>query len=373
VRILQWLNSYLPDTGGIQTFCADLLPELTNRGHEVLILTSHVQKGIPDRTTVGGIDVCRVHSVEPLMEQDPGGILRAQRAIASIINDFDPDLLHIHPCGPELPYYLRVQQKRPTPTVMTLHNNYSDMTVDFGPTSFFGRTLDHARQIAAVSEDACRWLLSERPDLEAKTEPLHNGIPDHARGAGAPLPWDPPMLTFIGRVAPQKRLDILIKAFAIVAERHPTVRLQVAGDGAELPDIRSLADSLDLGDRIDFLGLISPEAVPDLLDTTTLFVMSSDYEGLPIALLEAARQARPTVSTDVGGVREVVLHGETGLLTERDNPALLAEAIIELLEDPARAAQFGAAARDHFGASFDLSSCASSYERLYQQATGSAQ
>ena len=99
-----------------------------------------------------------------------------------------------------------------------------------------------------------------------------------------------------------------------------------------------------------------------------MLVMSSDFEGLPIVLLEAARQGRPAVATAVGGVPEAVIHGETGLLVEPDAPDALAGAITTLLDDPGRAQQFGDAARRYFMANFSLETCATSYERLYEAA-----
>jgi glycosyltransferase involved in cell wall biosynthesis len=101
-------------------------------------------------------------------------------------------------------------------------------------------------------------------------------------------------------------------------------------------------------------------------------VMSSDYEGLPVVLLEAARQGRPAVATAVGGVPEVVIHGDTGLLVKPDAPEALAGAMTTLLDEPGRAQRFGDAARRHFMANFSLDSCATSYERLYEAAAAPA-
>jgi glycosyltransferase involved in cell wall biosynthesis len=358
------LNSYFPDTGGIQTFCADLLPELQHRGHDVLLLTAHTRHEAPDIEVVGGLEVRRVDSVKPLLRRDPGGILRAQQQVGRVIREFEPDIVHIHPCGPELPYVARALAKRPTPTVMTLHNNYDDLAIDLGEGSFFGRALDTAGRVAAVSDDARRWLLTERPDIEQKTCTIHNGIPDRVEPPD-PLPWNPPVLGFIGRVEPQKRLDVLLAAFATVVARHGRVRLRIAGDGSDMASIRSLTSSLGLDGRVDLVGMVAPDQVPRLLDATTVFVMSSDYEGLPIALLEAARHERPTVATDVGGTREAVIDGATGVLVERDEPAALADAIVGLLDDPDRATELGHNARRHFVESFGLAACADRYEQLY--------
>jgi glycosyltransferase involved in cell wall biosynthesis len=365
VRILHWLNTFLPDTGGIQTFCADLIPELMDRGHEVLLLTAHTKHNLPDATTHGRIEVRRVDSLHALVRRNPGDMLRAKIAISRIVEDFQPDLIHLHPCGPEVPYFLQVQRSRPTPTVATLHNNYATVDSDFGTESTFGRALELAGRIASVSEDAHRWLLALRPDLGPRLSTVHNGIPTEV-DRPTPLPHDPPTLLFLGRIEPQKRPDVALRAFAIVASTNPDARLRIAGSGSQAAEMADLSTSLGIDSQVEFLGLVDPSEVNGLLDATTIFLMSSDYEGLPIALLEAARKGRPTVATDVGGTREVVIDGESGLLVPPDDPTALAGAIATLLSDRARADQMGAVAAQHFRDGFALGACATAYESLYE-------
>ncbi len=367
MRILQWLNTFLPDPGGIQSFCAELIPELIGRGHEVLLLTAHTGVSLPDHSMHGQIEVRRVDSLLAVVDRDPGRILRAKIEIADIVGSFNPDLIHLHPCGPELVYFHQIRKKWPIPTVVTVHNNYSSIDADFGDTGSYGRVFEPARRIATVSDDIRRWLLSLRPELTAKTSTIHNGL-SVLEAEPVPLPWDPPRLLYVGRIEAQKRLDVLMRAFATVASTHADVRLQIAGHGTQLGIVRDLAGSLGLDERVDFLGAVDRKSVPGLLDGATILVMSSDFEGLPVVLLEAARQGRPAVATAVGGVPEVVIQGETGLLVDPDAPDALAGAITTLLDDPMRARQFGDAARRYFMASFSLETCATSYECLYEAA-----
>jgi glycosyltransferase involved in cell wall biosynthesis len=258
-----------------------------------------------------------------------------------------------------------VQRTRPTPTVATLHNNYATVDSDFGTESTFGRALGLAGRIASVSEDAHQWLAALRPDLAPRMSTVHNGIPTEV-DEPTTLPFDPPTLLFLGRIEPQKRLDVALRAFATVAASDPDVRLRIAGTGTQAAEMAELATSLGIDSRVEFLGLVDPSAVNALLDETTIFLMSSDYEGLPIALLEAARKGRPTVATDVGGTREIVIDGQSGLLVPSEDPDALAGAIRTLLSDRDRAEEMGAAAQRHFHGGFALDACASTYERLYE-------
>jgi glycogen(starch) synthase len=367
MKVLFWLNTFLPDVGGIQTLCERLIPELQGLGHEILLLTAYTPGATPDHVMHNDqIEVWRVDSLRPLLQQDPGGMLRAKQRITRIISDFDPDLIHIHPCGPELSYYLLTQAKRPLPTLVTVHNNYSRVGLSFSQTTSFGRALRSAERVTTVSDEARSWLLSEAPELTPKTSTVHNGI-QSAPIKVAPLSWDPPTVLWAGRVEPQKRLDVLLTAFVDVAAQHELARLRIVGGGTQLEAMRALAASLGIADRVDFTGRVEPDAVPAMFNESTLFALSSDYEGLPMVALEAAQFGRPMVCTDAGGTAEAVIPGETGLVVDPGNPQALAAALLDLLGDRAKTEQFGAAARRFIEQSFSLRACAEAYERLYAE------
>jgi len=345
---------------------------LSDRGHEILMLTSHTGHPLPDRSHHGPIEIRRVDALGALLGRDPGRILRARIEIARIVDEFDPELIHLHPCGPDLAYFNEIYRRRPVPTVATLHNNYSRTGIDFGPESLFGRAFAVMSRIAAVSHDSRDWLLSVLPELEERTCTIHNGIPV-TDAPFRPLPWSPPTLFYAGRVEAQKRLDVLLRAFALLAAGQSDVRLRIAGGGTELKTVAELARSLGVDHRVELLGRVELEDVPRLLDEATVVVLSSDFEGLPIALLEAARQGRPIVATAVGGVPEVVVDGETGFLVERDSPEALAGAVATLLKNRPLAERFAVTARSRFAASFSLDACADAYDSLYEEVASEAE
>lgn len=366
MKVLHWLNTFSPDTGGIQSLCAELLPALSERGHEIVMLTAHTAPSLPDRSSDGPIEIRRVDSLRPLLDRDPGRILRARIEIARIVEEIAPDIVHLHPCGPDMAYYTEVNRRRPRLTVATLHNNYSRVGVEFSPASLFARAFAMTSRVATVSHDSRRWLLSVRPELAGTTCTIHNGLPV-SDAPVVPLPWSPPTLMYVGRVEAQKRLDVLLRAFAQLVETHPNVRLRIVGAGTESGSVAQLARSLGVEHRVELLGRVELDEVPRLLDEATVAVLSSDFEGLPMALLEAARQGRPTVATAVGGVPELVLDGHTGLLVDRDSPQAFARAVATLLDDRPLAERLGRAARARFTAEFSLDACADAYDRLYHE------
>jgi glycosyltransferase involved in cell wall biosynthesis len=150
------------------------------------------------------------------------------------------------------------------------------------------------------------------------------------------------LAVFVGRVVPIKRLDLLLRAFARARSSDPRLRLALVGDGEERPRLESLASELGVGAAVLFLGY--RRELRPLFAAADLAVLSSDNEGTPVSLIEAAAAGLPSVATDVGGVGEVV--GEdTGLLVPRGDVAALAEALLRMAADPDRRRGRGRAAR----------------------------
>jgi glycogen(starch) synthase len=174
-------------------------------------------------------------------------------------------------------------------------------------------------------------------------------------------------LLCLGRLAPEKGFDLALTALASLIERFPHIRLVIAGDGPARTDLEQQAAKLGLAHVVDFIGWVAPDKVPALLNTATVVVMPSWREGLPLVALEAALMARPVVATRVGGLPEVVVHGQTGLLIEKEDSDGLAKAIAFLLEHPETATQMGQAAQQRAQEVFNSEQCVNAYDALYQK------
>jgi glycosyltransferase involved in cell wall biosynthesis len=171
----------------------------------------------------------------------------------------------------------------------------------------------------------------------------------------------------VGRLIHQKGFDIAIRGFALIADRYPTARLILVGDGDQRESLENLAQQLRLEGRVDFLGLVAPARVHQLLADATLVVMPSRWEGLPVAAVEASMSGRPIIGTRVAGIPEVVIDGRTGLIIESESPQAIADGIVTLLDDPSLAIALGKAARVHALESFTMDRCVNSYDALYRQ------
>jgi len=146
-----------------------------------------------------------------------------------------------------------------------------------------------------------------------------------------------PRLLSTRNLDPYYRVDIVLKAFAAIKARYPEATLTVAGVGSEAERLHRLAASLATG-GIRFVGRVEPEAMPDLYDTADIFVNASVVDNQPVSVLEAFAAGLPVVSTATGEIAAMVRDGETGRIVPPQDPATTADAVVELLENPARAA-----------------------------------
>jgi len=169
--------------------------------------------------------------------------------------------------------------------------------------------------------------------------------PPERSNAGHLAHRDHRMVAAMGRLTGQKGLDLLIEAFARIADRHPNWTLRIAGDGEERGNLACLAESLGLTQRVDFCGWVDEPVA--FLQEADLFVLSSRYEGFPNALLEAMACGLPVISTDCdSGPREIVRHEADGLLVPTEDVDELAQAMDRLMANRADRERLGGSAVD---------------------------
>ena len=148
------------------------------------------------------------------------------------------------------------------------------------------------------------------------------------------------MIGTVGRLDEIKRQDLLIRAFGAVRARFPEVHLLLVGDGPRRDELRGLAEGLGLSDCVHFTGY---QAEPEKsLQAMDLFALTSRSEGMPLSVLEAWAAGLPVVASRVGGLPELIEHGQTGLLFAPDDETELARVLGELVAEPGGAEQIGA-------------------------------
>jgi glycosyltransferase involved in cell wall biosynthesis len=164
---------------------------------------------------------------------------------------------------------------------------------------------------------------------------------------------------------PQKGHRVLVEAVDAVARRVPRLHVLLVGDGELAGSISAEIATRGLAGRIHMLG--TRRDVADLLAASDSFVLPSLWEGLPVALVEAMASGLPVVATAVSGTSQVVDQGVTGWLVPAGDAAALAEAIAQLVSDPARAAAIGAAGRAHVTRVFGAAAQAERLVELFRR------
>jgi glycosyltransferase involved in cell wall biosynthesis len=167
------------------------------------------------------------------------------------------------------------------------------------------------------------------------------------------------LLLFVGSLAAEKRVDRLLRLVARLRRQGLPVHAWIVGDGPLRAALETEAHTLDIDRAVRFWG--TQTHVADFYHAADLCMLTSDTEGLPAVLLEAGYAGLPVVATDVGGVAECVVAGETGLLVPPGDDAALEAAVRRLLADPAARPAMGAAAHEHVAAHYLIDHVATRY------------
>ena len=199
------------------------------------------------------------------------------------------------------------------------------------------RKLRDADLVAVVHRDGIAHLHWRAPEVEsAKFKMIRISVAFHPLPKQKPLP-EPPLVLAAGNFVPAKGFDVLARAAAVLAERKVAFRLRILGDGPERDRIRAFARANGLADKIEMPGFYRHGDFPRHLAEAAVFVVPARImptgvrEGLPTVIPEAWLSLTPVIAAPVGGIPEVVIDGETGLLFPAEDEKGLADAIARLL------------------------------------------
>jgi len=169
----------------------------------------------------------------------------------------------------------------------------------------------------------------------------------------------------VARLHRQKALDVMLEAAKMVLSSEPSVRFVIGGTGPLEGELKTKIRELRLESYVKMAGFVSD--VPGFLANLDVYVLSSDYEGLPLAVLEAMGAGLPVVSTAVGGVPEAVVDGLNGILVPPRQPKALAQAIVRFLVDPDMGRTMGIAGRERAEELFDAKVMAEKTVNVYRR------
>ncbi len=368
MRIVITSDLYTPMTNGVAISSRRLAQGLSARGHEVLVLAPS-QSGKYHAGLEDGVSVARLSSRKMPLYPDQIKKVTAKyktaifyknglrvsfapyRDMRRALGEFRPDVLHNQTPGPIGLAALRYARKYGVPIVATLHAYPDNFTGQFKLLRFakkpsdalvrkyFARYLKNADYATMPTQMAIDDL-APPGSVKVPVEALSNGI-DFSRfkPADAPqsiyalykIPQGRPIMGYVGRVDPEKSLEVLVRAFARVQRDVSEALLVIVGDGTDRKRLAEMAGKLGIAASVKFLGPVVGENLPVLYRTFDVFAITSRTETQSLVLMEAMATGLPVAAVKAGAVGELVVNGKNGFLCAPGDVRGVAEALAELL------------------------------------------
>lgn len=383
MKILIASDLHYPTINGVATFSRNLAKGLAGLGHDVVVIAPS-QTGKKSKEVDGNHVIIRTASVPFPFYQNFRISPNPNREVKKIIEDFDPDVIHIQMVMWIGVAALKYGNKFGIPIVSTNHampENLMDNLKLLAPVSrpinyilkAYGARFHSKADFVTLPTQAAIDMFNASDKIEVPMAPVSNGI-DLARFQRIPaddavyeryhLPKDRPIVAYVGRLDAEKHLSVLIKAFLRVNATHPDAHLLVVGDGTDAANLKSLVHEFNLQKQVTFTGKVSDEDLMQLHRLGTVFVMPSPAELQSIATLEAMASGQPIVAVDAGALKELCQNERNGFLCEQDNDESIAAGIVRIIDDPALRQSFSdeslAIARTH-----DLRTTLARFEEIY--------
>jgi len=365
---------------GVAVFSRNLAAGLKKRGHQVMVLAPstdgkfNVEKDNEFGFTVVRQKSKRMHLYPDQIEKVPEdkevlGIKMPQLLyknglhvsynpysdIKRVLDEFEPDIIHNQTPGPLALAVFRYAKKRNIPIVSTGHAYPDNLTqqvklpelakkpINAAMNAYFLSFLRRSEYATMPTEQAIADLLPKnRRFFKVPCKAISNGI-DLSRFASGranaeiykkyDIPENAPIVLYVGRIDPEKSLDILMAAFADVLQKVPNAHLVIVGDGTARQKLEKIAEEGGFSECVHFLGRIVGDDLPQIYRTGSVFAITSKTETQSIVVMEAMASGLPTVAVRAGAVPELVKHGKNGYIYEPDDIENIARGIAHVLSD----------------------------------------
>jgi glycosyltransferase involved in cell wall biosynthesis len=357
--------------GGAREVVAALARHLDRRRFEPALAIGAIEPGaaLPD--------VSCFHLPRLRREVSPADDLRSAVRLARAIHGWHPDVVHGHTYKAGVVASIVARLLGTPAVIFTPHGHIfgEDARIPGVPRGGWRRAVLYwihrgagacAHRVTTLSEADWAEHRQLRLASDTKLVVIENGVDVgrfNGRRGGSGL-----SIASVGRLSEEKGHRYLIEAMPRIRGAYPGAVLSIAGDGPERGALERRAQELGLDSSVRFLGQVND--TPDLLSGTDVYVQPSLYEGLGLSIAEAMAAGCAVVATRVGGVPALVRDGATGVLVRPADPAALAEAVVGLLSDAARARSLAEAARVHVARHFSLRRMVERYEALYEELAG---
>lgn len=339
ILVINWQDITHPLGGGAEVHFHEIFKRVVAAGHKVTLLCCHYENA-PFSEEIDGIHIVRRGKRDFFNFVVPGAYreLAATEKFDIVFDDLN-----------KIPFYTPLFVKEPI--IALAHHFFGKsifLEVSFQYASYvylseyFVRFIYRKTPFAVVSESTRREV--QGWGIKATIDLLPNAVDQNRYTIMPNVKAKKPTIGYLGRIKKYKSVDHIINAMPHIIQQVPDVVLNIIGDGDALPDLKQLAESLQLGDHIHFTGHVSHEEKVRLINESWLVVNTSSKEGWGLTVIEANACNVPVIAADSPGLRDSVVNGKTGLLYEYGNTAQLAKAVVELVTNNAKRNELAAAA-----------------------------
>lgn len=358
--ILFATQNFLPSIGGTQLYVTGLADALAARGHPIEVYCDAASKPAASAVdSARAYPIRRFGGLRPVMRRKKAWTVMQRLAtggVHAVITDTWKSLEHIPADA-----LSRV-------TVLCLAHG-SEFLVPRGSAKErrMRECLAKATIVAANSRFTADLVKPHLGKTEARV--LLPGVDPPAGSAPILTPWvaAPPRLMTMARLEPRKGIDTVLRALPALAREYPDISYDVIGKGEDRARLIRLAEQLGVAQRVRFHGYISEQEKAELLRRATVFLMPNrrepgSVEGFGIVFVEAAAFGVPSIAGADGGTSDAVLHEQTGLIADGDDPEAVERGIARLLSDPAQRQRMGEAAHRRFWHEFSWPAAVTRFE-----------
>lgn len=339
ILVLNWQDHENPQAGGAELHLREIFRRIVARGNEVDLLCSS-WRNAPQRVNLDGIDVHRTGT-----RQTYPFVVRHYYEKHLAGNNYDVVIEDLN----KVPLFTPLWGVRKL--VALVHHLFGATVFREAPAPLAAAVWLSERPLGAIYRRTPFQAVSvsTADDLVARGIPRHairviyNGVDSRRLTPDARERSEKPLFIYLGRLKKYKRVDVVIRAFAEL--NVPEAALEIAGIGDYRATLEGLVKSLDLTERVKFLGFIPEEDKVHLLRRAWASTLASPKEGWGISNLEAAACGTPVIASNAPGIRESVIDGETGFLVPQDDPSAMAAAMRGIVVSPDLVNVLGAAAR----------------------------
>jgi glycogen synthase len=359
-----WVSNYGAAIGGGPTLAPLLAEALALRNHEICVLTDRRPESLAETEVRNGVVIHR-----PLFRRALAGdetlFVSIRKQILDFKDRYRPDVAFVF-SSRYGDFFHHLTQRPANPLVVSLHDFHA--AEKYRETALLGRHLRTANRVVACSAAVMNAACQHLPDLSSKAVVVRNALPMPSLEGMRRAIRRRSKLVFLGRLIPQKGVDVLIEAMALLLTDFPELQLEIAGGGAGRDVIEGQVVALNLSHAVIFRGELPRGDVAAFLFDADIVIVPSRLEPFGLVALEAAQVGRPVVASAVGGLPEIVLEGETGILVPPEDPRELAAAIGTLLKSPSLANELAMKARDRAMSHFRWQTYVDDYERVLEAA-----